>query len=180
MDKIKEFAATPGQVEYFQKGDERIPFPKPVWDVVVKLHADGIDPNSLDRNQTIAWARHYLQGAPRPGNNGVIAAQVTASAAAEEPETARTALTPIDLPVRLAIYSLLVSALELTKIDRQPGAEALRKPLEPVVTAYLAAINSTTKAAAAAALAETESWTPPENSQQPATEQAVPQLPNPE
>jgi hypothetical protein len=80
-----------------------------------------------------------------------VVAQVDASSVVAAVDDTPAA-TINNLPVRVAIYTLLVSARELTRLDRRPGGEELGKLIDTAASAYLMALNS--KAAVAQPAAE--------------------------
>ena len=55
-------------------------------------------------------------------------------------------MATINVPVRVAIYTLLVSARELTRLDRKQDSEELGKLIDQVAVKYLAALNQSEKA----------------------------------
>lgn len=137
------------EVENFVKGTESIPFPKSTLTVAQAIHTAGLDSCAMDKDAIYTWANHILFNGPLPK---AVAATPTANtetkAVAEEADTDVTdqAVATINVPVRVAIYTLLVSARELVNLDRKPGAEELSKYIDTAACQYLNALNQPEKA----------------------------------
>jgi hypothetical protein len=143
---------TSTEVENFVKGNDKIPFPKSTWTVARAIHVAGLDPCIMGKDQIYEWANFVLFNGPAPkgatqasaavvpkpdGKTETVAATTPTATPHEEP------VATINVPVRVAIYTLLVSARELTRLDRKPGAEDLGKQIDIVANNYLTALNQT-------------------------------------
>lgn len=128
-------------------------FPDGVYKVAMAIQEAGLDVVTFGRKETCAWADHVLLGAPAPAP----AVSAAAPAAEERPEVTSAPLAtaeaasastaanqppsdessfPLGVNVNIAIYTLTLSALELARYDRRPGAEERRKNLEATANAY--------------------------------------------
>jgi hypothetical protein len=143
---------TSTEVENYVKGNDKIPFPKSTWSVTRAIHTAGLDPCIMGKDQIYEWANFVLFNGPTP--KGATQAAATAAPKTEgKTETVVVAaptaapheepVATINVPVRVAIYTLLVSARELTRLDRKPGAEDLGKQIDIVANNYLTALNQT-------------------------------------
>jgi len=148
--------ATSTVTEDYVKGTEKIPFPKPTWDVARAIHQADLDPCQMDKSQIFEWANFVLLNGPAPKEAPKEVPAVAADAQAPKtaaPETSATTaseheepVATINVPVRVAIYTLLVSARELTRLDRKQDSEELGKLIDPVAVKYLSALNQSERA----------------------------------
>lgn len=139
-------------------------FPAEVWNVTVAIMASNQDPCLLDRKQTLPWADHIMFGAPVPAVSPV-APQTAPTGATEQLETegevteapakpqpavtAQAAATEttqsaqvVGMSPTLAIYTLLLSSLELTKFDKKSGAEGRAAKLDTLAKEYLTVVQA--------------------------------------
>jgi hypothetical protein len=141
--------STTTETEDFVKGNDKIPFPKSVFAVARAIHEAELDPCGMNKAAVFEWANHILLGGPAPK---VVppAAKPAADQAANgknatlvQAEEREEPVSTVNVPVRVAIYTLLVSARELTRLDRKPDSEELGKLIDAAAVKYLSALNQT-------------------------------------
>ena len=143
------YITNPTDVRVYEKGDEKFPFPTAAWLVTEAVYSAGLDPCFIDKKEIFAWANHVLLGGQKPTATAAAApqpepakqAQRPACVEDESPAAESTGGAVLNVPVRIAIYTLLLSALELTRLDKQSDAKDLANMIEGPARAYLNALN---------------------------------------
>lgn len=131
------------ETEDFIKKDQKIPFTKPIWAVARAICEAGMDPCSMNKKEVYAWADHVLFGGPAPVVDATVA-RSTPPASLERKVTTPSDEEPvatINVSPRVAIYTLLVSARELARLDKKSGGEELGNLIDVPAMAYLQALN---------------------------------------
>jgi hypothetical protein len=144
MDREQKYKDKYGPTPYVDKKKGET-FPDVVALVAQKMADVGVDVCRCDRNQCYAWADHVLFNTAAPAIPADAAADAPAVTAASVPvpvasemESDDSASLPLGINVNIAIYTLVLSACELTRLDRRAGAEDRRKSLEKVADTYRA------------------------------------------
>jgi hypothetical protein len=172
--------------EDYVKGTEKFPFPKSVLIVARGLHALGKDACAMNKKEIFPWADHFLLGKPRPDGGTDEPAEVRASTVPQSATTTAAAtdiekveegeprIGVVNVPVRVAIYTLLLSARELVTLDRKPDAQELGKLIDVPTEAYLKSLNKSSAEQAAPPAATVTEVPPPVVEAAPATSAPVP------
>lgn len=140
--ETKYYNAVEGTEDYVKK-DEKITFKKSVWRVTEAIIKAGIDPCILKKDAVFQWAEHALLGAAQPSTQ--IQTPPQAKTTPTEKSTEKAGQEPqggFNLPVGVAIYTLLLSACEIARMDTTAGREERRKALEDVAKLYLGSVKS--------------------------------------
>ena len=140
-EPLKEQLA--GPMRKLEKKDKVFEFPEVIFKVAEAIAARDIDPQTLKRKDIVAWANFAVLDGPDPGvpstievNTKPVEAEVKAIEVVNEPLAPKgTGLET--MPIRFAIATLLISALELaTTFDRHTNRDDDLKALEAVTKRY--------------------------------------------
>lgn len=165
-------------VRNYTKGSKVIGFPEYVWQVAESMIAANQDPSLAGKAKVIEFAAAKFQlnlskksSAPAPEATSApapapqVAAKPSSSPVAPPtPAPApKTEAAPVDaahrelqnLPVIVAIYTMLVSAFELSAHDKKPGGVELRAEIEKVCNSCLLRLNGTAPGALEPKVVET-------------------------
>lgn len=139
LAKETKFKDKLGAMRNYEGKGRCVPFPEMVWSVAIAIQKDGKDACGMSKEEILAVADKVVFHASVSGVSDSSSAVATVAQPVEKDSLDVIADVdggPVNLPVRLSICTLLMSAYELTRLDNKPDAEQLRKKLDSVVKDY--------------------------------------------
>lgn len=116
-------------VKVLKRSGEEIMFSQEVVDVGLALQRDGKDACTSPKPEILRYADQQF--------NQIVSGEIV------EPGSIPTTSPGADrqLPYAIAVYTLLVSALQISECDKQPGHEERREAIDRAAKAYEQLIN---------------------------------------